>query len=141
MITEDDKQFLNSFEQCSLGAKCWTHAAHIRMAWLVLETSQCFEDAVSRIKSGIQRFNSSNNSIGYHETITLAFAAIIDSRRKEGQGFSDFADENPDLFAKDYLNDFYDPAILKTEQAKNAFVEPNKKPLPISVEHSVSFQR
>lgn len=52
MITEDDDNFLRSFEQCSLGAKCWNHAAHIRMAWLVLEKSESFQQALDRIKRG-----------------------------------------------------------------------------------------
>jgi hypothetical protein len=47
MITDDDKAFLLSFEECSLGAKCWTHAAHVRMGWLVLETSSSFDGAWS----------------------------------------------------------------------------------------------
>lgn len=94
MLTDDDTAFLNSFEQCSLGAKCWTHAAHIRMGWLMLETSNSFDDALARIRAGIMRFNSAKNSIGYHETITVAFAQLIDSKRQPGESWSTFAERN-----------------------------------------------
>ncbi len=133
MITDDDREFLRSFEQCSLGAKCWNHAAHIRMAWLVLESSSSFDEALSRIKTGIKRFNSTNNSIGYHETITVAFATIIDSRRRPGDCFYTFSQSNPDLFTKGCLDAFYNPESLKTNQAKIGFVAPDRNPLPVRV--------
>ena len=33
-----DKEFLAAFENCSLTRENWTHAAHVRMAWLYLST-------------------------------------------------------------------------------------------------------
>jgi len=126
MITEDDRQFLDSFEQCSLGAKCWTHAAHIRMGWLVLQQESSFELALERIRKGIQRFNSTTNSIGYHETITVAFARIIDARLVPGDSWQMFSERNKDLFEKGYLEKFYSTALIRSEQAKASFVEPDR---------------
>lgn len=130
MITDDDKAFLQSFEECALGAKCWTHAAHVRMGWLVLETSSSFDEALERIRSGIMRFNSSKNSIGYHETITIAFARLIDSRRLPGETFNAFVERNQDLFEKDCLKRFYSPAVLASEEARHRFIEPDLAVLP-----------
>ena len=130
MITDDDKAFLQSFEECSLGAKCWTHAAHVRMGWLVLETSSSFDEAMNRIRNGIMRFNSSKNSIGYHETITVAFARLIDSRRLDGETLEAFVTRNPDLNEKDCLKRFYSQEILTSERARQQFVEPDLAPLP-----------
>lgn len=130
MITDDDKAFLQSFEDCSLGAKCWTHAAHIRMGWLVLETSTSFEEAINRIRNGIMRFNSSKNSIGYHETITVAFARLIDSRRLTGETLEAFVARNPDLNDKNCLRLFYSQETLASEEARQQFVEPDIVPLP-----------
>lgn len=132
MIMDDDRKFLESFEQCSLGAKCWTHAAHVRMGWLVLETSTSFDDALMRIRNGIMRFNSTKNSIGYHETITIAFARIIDSRREAGESFQVFSEKNKDLFEKTLLERFYSAAILRSEQARESFLEPDLEQLPIA---------
>lgn len=130
MITDDDKSFLQSFEQCSLGVKCWTHAAHVRMGWLVLETSASFDEALERIRNGIMRFNSAKNSIGYHETITIAFARLIDSRRLTAESLEDFVARNPDLLEKDCLKRFYSPAILASEEARHRFIEPDLAALP-----------
>ncbi len=130
MISEDDSKFLQSFEDCSLGAKCWNHAAHVRMGWLVIETSPSFEAALFRIRKGILRFNSSKNSIGYHETITVAFARIIDSRRQANETFEAFSERNPDLFQKGCLERFYSADVLASEAAKYKFIEPDLCDLP-----------
>lgn len=135
MITDDDRAFLQSFEECSLGAKCWTHAAHVRMGWLVLETSSSFEEALERIRSGIMRFNSTKNSIGYHETITVAFARLIDSRRLTGETLEAFLARNPDLLDRNCLKQFYSKAILASEKARQNFIEPDITPLPQSSAH------
>ncbi|PZM77149.1 MAG: hypothetical protein DKT66_28330 [Candidatus Melainabacteria bacterium] len=135
MITDDDKAFLNSFEQCSLGSKCWNHAAHIRMAWLVLQQESSFESALERIRQGIKRFNAVNNSIGYHETITVAFARLIDARRIPNQSWQTFFEKNSDLFEKNCLEKFYSPELLSS--ARDIFLEPDRSPLPLSVNKMV----
>gem|GEM_PF-647902 len=124
-ITDDDKKFLQSFEECSLGAKCWTHEAHVRMGWLVMETSPSFDAALDRIRTGIMRFNSSKNSIGYHETITVAFARLINSRRVEGENLAAFLARNSDLLDKNCLKRFYSAETLSSELARKSFVEPD----------------
>ena len=125
MITDDDRQFLQSFEQCSLGAKCWNHTAHIRMGWLVLQQESSFELALERIRQGIKKFNSTNNSIGYHETITVAFARIIDARLAAEESWQMFAERNKDLFEKSFLEKFYSAASLGAQHARENFIEPD----------------
>jgi len=129
VITTEDREFLTSFEQCSLGSKCWTHAAHLRMGWLVLQEEKSFDSALTRIRQGIQRFNTSNNSIGYHETITVAFARIINERRQAGESWEMFAEKNKDLFEKSFLGNYYSKDVLASEQARASFVEPDIGPL------------
>lgn len=131
MITDDDKAFLLSFEECSLGAKCWTHAAHVRVGWLILETSHSFEQALERLRTGILRFNSTNNSIGYHETITVAFARLIDTKRVSGDNWLAFSQRNSDLFDKDVLDRFYSRAVLSSNEAREIFIEPDLEELPL----------
>jgi len=45
MITQDDRQFLEAFEQCVLGSKCWTHEAHVRIGYssIVLASTEARE--------------------------------------------------------------------------------------------------
>jgi len=129
MITQDDRQFLEAFEKCALGAKCWTHEAHVRIGWLVLQEESSFDLALERIRQGIKRFNSTNNSIGYHETITVAFARIIDSRRIPADSWQIFCQKNQDLFDKSCLSKYYSSKILASVEARQSFVEPDVQPL------------
>ncbi len=132
-ISEDDLDFLEMFEQCSLGKQCWTHEAHIRMAWLQMERSSSFDEALERIRKGIMTFNSSVQSVGYHETITIAFARLIHSMRQERttQGdWRDFLKHHADLLSKDCLLEYYTADVLASDEARQRFVEPNRKQLP-----------
>ena len=63
----------------------------------------------------------------YHETITAAFLALIGERRLSGSyaDFQDFAERNPDLFCKELLSKFYEPAVLQSSVARQTFVLPN----------------
>ncbi|MCC6977859.1 MAG: hypothetical protein IT343_06025 [Candidatus Melainabacteria bacterium] len=100
------------------------------MGWLVLETSSSFEEALERIRCGIMRFNSAKNSIGYHETITVAFARLIDSRRLAGETLEAFVARNPDLQDKNCLKRLYSQTILASEEARQQFIEPDLASLP-----------
>lgn len=135
-ITDEERDFLKNFEDCSLSGKCWTHAAHIKMAWLRMESTDSFDEALDKIKNGIKIFNSSQNSIGYHETITVAFAHIIhDRRRADNSSLScqDFMNKHADLLSRDepILHRYYSPSILSSPDAKTNFIEPDLQKLPI----------
>lgn len=134
-LPQEDEEFLQMFEQCSLSGKCWTHVAHVRMAWLQMERSSSFEEALERIRKGIMAFNSSVQSVGYHETITVAFAQLIHYKRQTEPTatWQDFIVKHSDLVSKEnpILHSFYSPEILSTPDARTKFVEPNLKPLPV----------
>ncbi len=136
VITEDDEQFLQMFEQCSLSVECWTHTAHVRMAWLQMERASSFDEALQRIRKGIISFNASVNGVGYHETITVAFARLIHHRRQsdvERKNWQDFLIQHSDLVCKEsqILHVYYSPEVLFTDEARAKFVEPDRKPLPM----------
>jgi hypothetical protein len=126
-----DDEFLAAFETCGLPKAEWTHAAHVRMAWLYL-TRLPFGDALDAIRLGIRRYNASVGSDGYHDTVTVAFTLLIRSRVATGEGFAAFAARNPDLFEnrKALLGRHYDPATLALAEAKRWFVPPDREPLP-----------
>jgi hypothetical protein len=135
-LPKEDEEFLQMFEQCSLSGKCWTHVAHVRMAWLQMERSSSFEEALERIRTGIMAFNSSVKSVGYHETITVAFARLIHHKRQTEPTatWQDFIVKHSDLVSKEnpILNFYYSPEVLSSQDAHAKFVEPNLKPLPIT---------
>ncbi len=130
MLTHEDRKFLDSFETCALGATCWTHEAHVRIGWSILTTSDTFDAALSRLRSGIMKFNASKNSIGYHETITVAFARIIDSRRQSNESWQDFSERNSDLFDKTCIGRHYSRELLASEQARSQFMDADLAALP-----------
>jgi hypothetical protein len=74
-----DDEFLAAFEARTLPKAQWTHAAHVRMAWLYL-TRLHFAAALDRVRDGIRCYNAAVGSDGYHETITVAFTLLIHAR-------------------------------------------------------------
>ena len=132
-MTAEDEAFLAAFESCRLLPEAWTHAAHIRMAWLCLG-AEAYAGALERIRRGILRYNEQvlDKLPEYHETVTVAFARIIASRMRPGEEWTSFAQHNEDLFARTppALSSYYSMELLMSPQARRSFVEPDLKPLP-----------
>ena len=133
-LPQEDEEFLQMFEQCSLSGKCWTHVAHVRMAWLQMQRSASYEEALERIRNGIMAFNASVQSVGYPETIPVAFARLIFYRRgtSNADTWLQFIELHDDLISKEtpILNVYYSPELLATAEARASFVEPDRQPLP-----------
>jgi hypothetical protein len=146
-----DDEFLAAFEECTLHRKDWTHAAHVRMAWLYLTRIESDAEVFDRVRSGIKKLNAEfilqemarcwrgpdkepdpRGLDGYHETITIAFVTVIASRIKPGEDFAAFQDRNPDLFDRKFpaLLKHYSPERLYSSPAKMEFIEPDLEPLP-----------
>jgi hypothetical protein len=129
-----DSDFLHAFESCTLTRAEWTHQSHVRMAWLYL-SSQPLESALRKIRSGIQKLNQSHgNVIGYHETITLAYARLVAAAiaKSPEAAFSDFCAAHPELLDREakVLLRHYRRETLRSPQARAEFVEPELEPLP-----------
>jgi hypothetical protein len=135
-----DDEFLAAFEKCTLVRKEWTHAAHVRMAWLYATR---FADPLPRVRAGIQKLNATfvrapdappdpRGLDGYHETITTAFVRVIASRARAGESFATFEARNPDLFDRAFpaLLVHYSPARLYSAEAKATFAKPDRAELP-----------
>lgn len=107
------------------------------MAFLYLR-HLAFDDALERIRSGVQALNRANGVIetptsGYHETVTVAWARIVSvtlSAHGPRGDFDTFADANPHVLTKSLLRLYYTHDRIFTEQAKSSFVEPDLAPLP-----------
>src|SRR4029453_1653819 len=68
---------IGAFEDGSLPRSEWTHARHLVVAlWYIRRHGQ--DRAAGLIRDGIRRDNGrQGNPTGYHETITLAWVAVI----------------------------------------------------------------
>jgi hypothetical protein len=106
------------------------------MAFLYLRDHP-FDEAVARIRSGIQKLNRANGvadgpMLGYHETVTLAWATIVRSTIEVHGApltFDHFAAQHPHLLAKSLLRTYYSPERIFSPQAKAHFIEPDLVPL------------
>jgi hypothetical protein len=130
-----DAEFLAAFESCTLTAAEWTHAAHVRMAWLYLASEIDFEAALAKVRLGIQRFNERvlAKPEGYHETITHALLRLIDVGRPDeprDETFDSFCRRNSDLMSSGALAMHFSKALLDTPPARQTFVPPDRLPLP-----------
>jgi hypothetical protein len=129
-----DEEFLRSFEECTLPKAEWTHAAHLRMAWIYLRRHP-FEEALARARAGIQKYNASQGSKGYRETITQFFMRMISHRLGAGAGalsFDEFLASNQDLYRPEISvrRKHYSDQVWLSERAKAEFVPPDLLPLP-----------
>jgi hypothetical protein len=88
------------------------------------------EAATKLIRDGIKRYNERHaNFNGYHETITLAWIAVIDrflAKRGCDAPISDLAVELLEACGeKDYLLRFYSRARLLSDDARYQWVPPD----------------
>jgi hypothetical protein len=120
-----DEALLDAFESSTLEAGQFSHGQHVRIGYLYLR-SMDFGQAVSRISQGLKvlvaRLGLEDK---YHETITVAFMALINERlHRTGDpgGWAAFARKNPDLLDADILYRYYDRAELFSDVARRTFV-------------------
>ena len=86
MSDEEIERFIRLFEETSLPRSEWTHGKHLIVA-LVYLTRHRRDEAMERIRQGIRRLNQSyGNFSGYHETITLAWIAVVSRFLTGGRG-------------------------------------------------------
>lgn len=133
-ITDD--AFLDAFEPCRLPRVSWTHAAHVRMAWLYLRRGP-IDRVIPAVRERIGRLNLSfgGRPAAYHETITVAYLRLIGdrmTREPEVATFAEFSARNPDLLDRTLaaLHVHYRRETLLGPAARAAYVEPDLSPLP-----------
>jgi hypothetical protein len=131
MLTDTEiEAFIRSFEDCSLPRSEWTHQKHLIAAlWYLWHHPK--DEATQRIRDGIQRYNrSQGNHTGYHETITLAWIAVLGrflAGRDRAQSVSNLASEVLKMCNnKDFLSRFYSRDLLMSDEARHQWVPPDK---------------
>jgi hypothetical protein len=128
-----DDEFLAALELCSLRECDFGHAAHVRAAYLYSRSTD-FAAALARMRRAIRNYAASlGKADRYHETITVAFLALIRQRLYEhgdGGSWESFSQSNPDLLGRDVLLRFYPRAQLESELARNTFLLPSRSAGP-----------
>jgi hypothetical protein len=121
---------IGAFEDGSLPRSEWTHARHLLMAlWYLRHHGR--DEATGLVRDGIRRYNERHgNRTGYHETITLAWVAVIGrflAARDRGVPVSVLAGELlGECGDRGYLLRFYSRGRLFSEEARRRWVPPDR---------------
>jgi hypothetical protein len=116
-----DDEFVRAFESCELSPDLFHHRDHIRLARIYIDRLGPAR-ATERFRAAIIKFASHNGVSGkYHETITIAWMRLV---------IADAGNGGERLLDKKYIETFYSPDLLATEEARANFVEPDRAPLP-----------
>jgi hypothetical protein len=125
-----DEEFIRELESCTLCEQQFNHAGHVRAAYLYLRMGD-FAEGLMRMRRAIRAYAGSLGQPGrYHETITVAYLALIQQllcERGDGGGWSGFAQAAPELFEPDLLLKFYSKAELESALARQVFVLPGAR--------------
>ena len=117
---------LMALETGALDPSAFPHPEHMRFAYGMLERYS-FGEAVMRFSRGLKLLAAkAGRPEVYHETITVAFLALIGERRARSgaQGWREFKANNADLFDKRCLEKWYSPEQLASDLARRTFCLP-----------------
>jgi hypothetical protein len=123
---------LRNFEEGRLDPAGFRHRDHVRLGYELL-SRYSLGDAISRFSSGLRLLAAkAGRPRLYHETITVAFLALINERRAGGSAanWPDFERDNPDLLDKRCLEKWYGAEQLQSDLARRAFCLPTLLPGP-----------
>jgi len=105
------------------------HADHVRVGFEMLRRHP-FLDAASAFAAGLKGIAArAGHSGAYHETITIAFLALIAERSAAAPhaDFPAFAAANGDLLEKGVLSRWYAPDRLASAIARRTFILPDPR--------------
>lgn len=130
-----DDEFLSSFTACTLPPEQFSHAGHIRLAWINLQRHE-FDLAVDRTCRGIRAYAAHlGAATKFHTTITVALMHLLRAAGAADRTMSwyQFVTANQDLMhnARAILARHYSSQCLDSQQARDSFVAPDLQPLPV----------
>jgi len=117
---------LLALENGMLDPAMFCHSDHVRLGYEMLGCYS-FGEAVARFSHGLRLLTAkAGRPEVYHETMTVAFLALIGERRVRGghDSWDDFKDKNSDLLHKRCLEEWYDPEQLSSDLARRTFCLP-----------------
>jgi hypothetical protein len=132
MTNAASSEELEAFETGMLAPARFPHAEHVRFGYEMLNRYS-FGEAIVRFSAGLKLLAAkAGKPQVYHETITVAFLALINERRSRVASctWTEFQAGNADLFDKRCLEKWYGTEQLGSELARRAFCLPTLPPAP-----------
>ncbi|MBD0369992.1 MAG: hypothetical protein ICV60_04105 [Pyrinomonadaceae bacterium] len=131
------ERLVSMFEACTLPRQSWTHRAHLTVGlWYLVKHGEAV--ATELIRRGIQRYNQAcgietTATSGYHETITLFYARMIErflSRTGKAASLAVLAEALFNSIGDKRLPlDYYSRERLMSREARTGWLEPDLKSL------------
>lgn len=130
------ESLIERFENCSVSAKEWTHAAHLTAAlWYCLREPD-LETATEKMREGIFKLNAAHGTPntptrGYHETLTVFWMRTVADflvKIKDRVSLTETANELVKTCCDSGLPlKFYSRAALFSPEARAKYIEPDLK--------------
>ncbi|MFC5548109.1 hypothetical protein [Massilia aerilata] len=119
-----DQDFIDAFAAGRLAPEGFDHRAHLRAAFLLLR-SRPFLEACIAMRDGLQALAGKLGKPDlYHETVTVAFMALVAERGTEGD-WDGFIGQHPELCRLGLLDGWYSKALLASGAARKTFAMPD----------------
>lgn len=130
----DDDALWREFHDRTLSAAAWTHAAHLRVAWLHLARYE-LDEAHLRMRIGIVRLNAAHGLVetparGYHETLTRVWLVLVRAARRGSLARDSLAFLHEPGLERTAPLAFYSRERLFSIEARAVFVPPDLAELP-----------
>jgi hypothetical protein len=133
----DDTTLWTLFDLTTLPKGDWTHAAHLRTAWLFLRR-HALDEAHLLMRVGIIKLNASHGLVetasrGYHETLTRVWLALVNAAQRRTPALADsreFLRTHAEQLGKDAPLRHYSRERLFSVEARARFITPDLAPLP-----------
>ncbi|MGB1012119.1 MAG: hypothetical protein ACPGVP_20560 [Thiolinea sp.] len=129
-----DLVFKSQMEACTFPAADFDHRGHLRLAYIYL-CGHSTDEATTLMRDTLLRFLTHNgvDQSKYHETITHAWIlAVHHFMHKTGATDSsdELIDRNPVMLDSKIMLKHYSAALLFSDVARVAFVQPDIDPIP-----------
>jgi hypothetical protein len=125
---------VRGFENCTLPASEFNHAAHLTVALSYLHQAQLtVPEAATRMREAIYRFldHYGQGRQIYNETITLFWIKLVRSfldQTDEARPLKEIANEMIESLGSSHLiYDYYSKERLSSDESRKAWVEPDVK--------------
>ena len=129
-MPDPDLDFLDRLESGRLPPAEFGHRGHLRAGFLYLRRHD-FPGACVAMKRSIQQFAARlGKSTLYHETLTVAYLALIAERLAEEPrelAFDAFLARYPELESAEFLRRYYPAGELDTPESRATFVLPRPR--------------
>jgi hypothetical protein len=126
-----EEELLEGFETCTLPNTSFHHADHVHVVWSYLRRWP-LPAALERFQTALKRFATHHGVPGlYHETITCAFAVLVNERIQADPGvttWEEFCERNPEVLTwrPSILDRYYRRETLESDRARRIFLFPDR---------------